>query len=60
MTATRVMRARRPGMCPLCGQLVTVGQQIGRTPVGWCHTSCIIEAVHKMTPAARRGDPCPR
>jgi hypothetical protein len=40
--ATRVMKARRPGTCPLCRQAVTVGQQIGRTPAGWCHTECII------------------
>jgi len=22
-----------------------VGQQIGKTPIGWCHTECIIAAI---------------
>ena len=49
MKAARVMKARTTSRCPLCQQLVNVGQQIGRTPVGWCHTQCIIEAAHKIT-----------
>jgi hypothetical protein len=44
MTADRVIKARRTSTCPLCWQPVTIGQQIGRTPTGWCHTQCIIEA----------------
>jgi hypothetical protein len=44
MTADRVIKARRTSTCPMCRQLVTIGQQIGRTPTGWCHTQCIIEA----------------
>jgi hypothetical protein len=58
MRASRVMRARRLGTCALCHAGVTVGQQIGRTPIGWCHTQCIIEralgvATSKTTKQAR-------
>jgi hypothetical protein len=33
----------------MCWQPVTIGQQIGKTPVGWCHTQCIIEAAMAVT-----------
>jgi hypothetical protein len=47
--ATRVRKARHPGHCPLCRGLIHVGQQIGKTPIGWSHTSCIIEAAKLVT-----------
>lgn len=43
MNASRVMKARKTSTCPLCRKLISRGQQIGRTPIGWCHTQCIIE-----------------
>jgi hypothetical protein len=46
------MKARRTSRCQLCHDLVWVGQQIGRTPVGWCHTQCIIERARQLRPAA--------
>ena len=48
MKASRVMRARHPSTCPLCRGLIRVGHQIGRTPVGWCHTSCIIDRAKQL------------
>jgi hypothetical protein len=48
LLASRVMKARKPSRCPLCRDLVHVGQQIGRTPIGWCHTQCIINKAHAM------------
>ena len=41
LLATRVMRARRPGICPLCRSPILVGQQIGKTGF-WAHVTCII------------------
>jgi hypothetical protein len=41
--ASRVMKARRESLCLLCWQPIRVGQQIGKAPIGWCHTSCIID-----------------
>ena len=55
--ARRVMKARKTSTCLLCRQLVSVGQQIGRTPIGWCHTACIIEAAHQLTPSSGRTAP---
>jgi hypothetical protein len=46
--ATRVRKARRSGSCSICRLPVTIGQQIGRTPVGWCHTECIIDRAKKL------------
>ena len=48
--ASRVMKARTASICPLCLGPVNVGQQIGRTPIGWCHTACIINAAHAIAP----------
>jgi hypothetical protein len=39
--ATRVMKARWPGTCPLCRGPIRRLQQIGKTRVGWCHTTCL-------------------
>ena len=38
------MRARRTdGQCPLCGQLIYGGRQIGLVRgLGWCHAACIV------------------
>jgi hypothetical protein len=49
--ASRVRKARKTSTCLLCRQPVYVGQQIGKTPVGWSHTSCIIEAAKKLVTA---------
>jgi hypothetical protein len=38
------MKARRQSTCPVCRAPVTIGQQIGHTRLGWCHTWCIILA----------------
>jgi hypothetical protein len=46
--ATRIAKARWVDRCPLCRGLIKVGHQIGKTPVGWCHTECIIEAARKL------------
>jgi len=43
MRAERVIKARRTGTCHICHQLVKIGDQIGKTPVGWCHVGCIID-----------------
>lgn len=51
MKASRVKRARKTSTCPLCHCLIKVGYQIGRTPVGWCHTGCIIRAARKLANA---------
>jgi len=37
------MKARHAGMCALCRHAISIGQQIGKTPAGWCHTRCIID-----------------
>ena len=44
--ADRVMKARRPGTCQICHHPISIGQQIGRIPIGWAHTSCIIDTGH--------------
>lgn len=45
MIASRVRKARKPGICALCHAPVTTGQQIGYTTTrGWCHATCIIQA----------------
>lgn len=43
--ASRVMKARRQGFCPLCRTLILVGQpicQLGATGC-WIHVSCLIK-----------------
>ncbi len=40
--ADRVIRARRESVCPICRQLITIGQQIGRLGA-WQHIEHIIE-----------------
>jgi hypothetical protein len=49
--ASRVIKARRPGRCPLCRDLIRAGQQIGKTPIGWSHTSCIINKAKELVKA---------
>jgi hypothetical protein len=49
MAATRVMKARRESLCLLCWQPIRIGQQIGKAPIGWCHTSCIIDRALALT-----------
>jgi hypothetical protein len=41
--ATRVMKARRSGVCAICRSPVLVGQPIARLirPPGWCHLTCV-------------------
>jgi hypothetical protein len=40
--ATRSMKARRPGTCPLCRGPILVGQSISKI-VHWAHTTCVVE-----------------
>jgi hypothetical protein len=54
--ASRVMKARRESLCLLCWQPIRVGQQIGKAPIGWCHTSCIIDRALVTAPC--RGLAC--
>jgi hypothetical protein len=49
--ASRVRKARWPSRCQLCRDLIRVGQQIGKTPVGWCHVACIINRAKKLETA---------
>lgn len=51
----RVMKARGESVCPMCRGPVRVGQQIGRTPVGWSHVRCIIAAAQKIAAVTRPG-----
>ena len=51
LLADRVMKARRPGTCPLCRGPIQVGEQIGRVGF-WAHTVCIVD---RFTP----GPPTP-
>jgi hypothetical protein len=43
MTGGRVIKARRTSTCPMCRRLVIVGDQIGHTAIGWCHTACLVD-----------------
>jgi len=49
--ATRVMKARRESLCLLCWQPIRVGHQIGKAPIGWVHTGCIIDRAAALTAA---------
>jgi hypothetical protein len=40
--ATRVMRARRESLCPVCYCPIRVGQQIAKRGF-WQHIACLIE-----------------
>jgi hypothetical protein len=48
MLASRVMKARRPGVCPVCRTTITVGQLIARCGY-WMHAACLIEHNHKSS-----------
>lgn len=41
--ATRTMKARRHGVCGVCGRLIIRGDQIARLvrPSAWVHVSCV-------------------
>lgn len=43
--ATRVMRARRETICPLCRAPIHVGQLIAKCGL-WAHAACIITHQH--------------
>jgi hypothetical protein len=43
--ATRVMRARRPGTCPLCRGPIQVRESIAKIGF-WAHTQCVIDRQH--------------
>jgi ribosomal protein L37AE/L43A len=50
--ATRVMRARQQGTCPLCRRPIIVGQQIAKARI-WAHIDCVIDhatATYASTP----------
>ena len=40
-TATRVMKARRPGECPRCGRYIRVGDQIALCGI-WLCIRCVL------------------
>jgi hypothetical protein len=46
--ASRVRKARWPSRCLLCRDLIRVGERIGKTPIGWCHVTCIIDKARKL------------
>jgi hypothetical protein len=49
--ASRVRKARWPSRCLLCRDLIRVGDHIGKTPIGWCHVTCIIDRAKKLVKA---------
>ena len=54
--ATRTMKARRAGICPVCGEPIQVGQQIalaGR----WQHVQHVIVRQRKIRDAMAGGQP---
>jgi len=55
--ADRVMRARRETQCPACLGWIRVGDQIGRTTLGWLHVRCVISRQHHhdLRPEQPRG-----
>lgn len=54
--ATRVMKARRRGICTICRVPILIGQPIARLikPAGWCHLGCVPVVARAV--ARRRGD----
>ena len=52
--ATRVMKARRSGICPSCRGPIIIGQRIARltSPPAWIHLVCV-EAVRKLAEGKR-------
>jgi hypothetical protein len=45
-TATRVMKARRESICPLCRGVIHVGQLIAKCGF-WAHATCQINHHHQ-------------
>lgn len=48
LLASRVMKARRAGTCPLCRGPIRVGEQIAKT-VRWAHAGCVVAALYKTS-----------
>lgn len=53
--ASRVMRARKRSVCPLCHRIIEPGRQIGYSRVwsGWACVTCIIKLIREATAAGR-------
>lgn len=51
MKADRVMKARWPGVCPVCHATISIGQLIARCGF-WMHATCLIEHNHKSSTEA--------
>lgn len=54
--ATRVMKARRRGVCPSCRGPVQIGQRIARLtdPPAWIHLACV-PAVRRLASTTTEG-----
>jgi hypothetical protein len=48
MLASRVMKARRPGTCPLCQGPIRIGDSIAKT-VKWAHTGCVVASLYNTS-----------
>lgn len=46
--ASRVMRARRESVCPLCREPVRIGQLIALT-TKWAHAGCVVASLYKTS-----------
>ena len=46
LTASRVMKARREGTCPICRGPILVGQLIAKCGV-WAHAQCVVDHQHQ-------------
>ena len=46
--ASRVMKARRESVCPLCREPVRIGQLIAKT-VKWAHAGCVIAGLYNTS-----------
>lgn len=48
LLASRVMKARRTGTCPICRGPIRVGEQIAKT-VKWAHAGCVVASLYKTS-----------
>lgn len=52
MLATRVMKARRTGTCPLCRGPIQRGESIAKIGF-WAHTQCVVDRQREHDGASR-------
>lgn len=46
--ASRVMKARRESVCPLCRGPIRIGEQIAKT-VKWAHAGCVVASLYNTS-----------